>query len=231
METIYVDGTFSYCTQFFKQLFTVHGIKNGHYVQLCFALLPDKTTLSYTNFLEKLVDLCPLLAPTSVVVDFETGIHTAMLTLWPHVQLIGCRFHLRQAWYRQIQGFGLQSTYQKSTSDEGETVISEGGKWLRYVFGLPFLSPHEVHDAFISDLVPIRPQCTALAKFTQYLLNNYINDDARYPPTIWACQTANLFIVGLMNPSIRVTLISSCSRRNLFSSKRTLMLAFKVSTQ
>jgi hypothetical protein len=29
---IYADGTFSHCTKFFKQLFTVHGHKNVHYV-------------------------------------------------------------------------------------------------------------------------------------------------------------------------------------------------------
>jgi hypothetical protein len=29
---IYADGTFSHCTKFFKQLFTVHGHKKVHYV-------------------------------------------------------------------------------------------------------------------------------------------------------------------------------------------------------
>jgi hypothetical protein len=46
---IYVDGTFSHCTQFFKQVFTVHGYKNGHYVPLMFALLTDKTAQSYEH--------------------------------------------------------------------------------------------------------------------------------------------------------------------------------------
>jgi len=38
IDTIFVDGTFTYCANFFKQLFTVHGIRNGHYMQLCYAL-------------------------------------------------------------------------------------------------------------------------------------------------------------------------------------------------
>ena len=45
---------------------------------------------------------------------------------------------------------------------------------------------------FISDLLPIRPQCSELKNYTEYLLTNYINDDAKYLPTLWACETADL---------------------------------------
>jgi hypothetical protein len=191
METIFVDGTFSYCTKFFKQLFTVHGVRNGHYLQLCYALLPDKTTKSYEDFLDKLTEICPFI-PTNAVVDFETAVHNALVDKWPNLTIIGCRYHLRQAWYRQIQHLGLQTVYQKSKSSTGDVVISEGGRWLRYVFGLTFLAPEEVHDALTSDLVPIRPTSEKLEKFTQYLLTNYINDYASFPPSLWACQTASL---------------------------------------
>lgn len=191
MDTIYVDGTFSYCPKLFKQLFTVHGIRNGHYVQLCYALLPDETTATYIAFVELLSNVCPL-APTTSVVDFESAIHNALRSKWPNVTIVGCRFHLRQAWYRQIQHLGLQATYKSSTSSTGETIISAGGRWLRYVFGLTFLDPGEVHDAFVVDLLPIRPQCEKLAKFTEYLLENYLEDAGRFPPLLWACKTASL---------------------------------------
>ena len=128
----------------------------------------------------------------SCVVDFESGIHTAVRSKWPDIELIGCRFHLRQAWYRQIQRLGLQSAYQKIKGTNGETIISAEGRWLRYVFGLAYLNPAEVHDAFISDLLTIRPQSPNFAKYTEYLLSNYIHDDAKYPPTLWACETADL---------------------------------------
>lgn len=80
MDTIFVDGTFDYCAKFFSQLFTVHGIQNGHYVQLCHALLPNKSIPSYKVFLEKLIEICPL-APTTAVVDFETAIHASLLSI------------------------------------------------------------------------------------------------------------------------------------------------------
>lgn len=192
MEAIYVDGTFDYCTHYFEQLFTVHGLKNGYYIQLCYAILPNKTTVTYTHFLKKLVEMCPPLNPKHVVLDFETAIHHAILSQWPTTELKGCRFHLRQAWYRRIQKLGLQVTYQKKKSATGETIISEDGRWLRYVFGLVYLKPSEVHDAFMHDLIPIRPQCPKLKAFSDYILEYYLNNDSLFPPPLWACESADL---------------------------------------
>ena len=101
---------------------------------------------------------------------------------WPNLRIAGCRFHLRQAWYRQIQHLGLQQKCQKSKSSTGETVLSDGGRWIRYVFGLTFLKPEEVHGTFISDLLPMRPTCAKLNKFTKYLLKNYVRADTKSPP-------------------------------------------------
>lgn len=183
METLFVDGTFTYCPTFFTQVFTIHGIENGNYVQLCHVLLPSKCTSTYIKFLNILTDICPLLAPSTVVVDFESAIHSAILAVWPGTQIVGCRFHLRQAWYRKIQGLGLQTDYND---------MKEKGKWIRYIFGLTFLDPNEVSDAFHEDLLPIQPPCSKLDKFCEYLISQYIGNDARFPPSIWACHTASL---------------------------------------
>ena len=71
IDTFFMDGTFEYCTKFFKQLFTLHGIKNGHYIQLVYALLPDKTTQSYKNFIDELLGICPTFKPKVIVVDLS----------------------------------------------------------------------------------------------------------------------------------------------------------------
>ena len=191
MDMFFVDGTFEYCTKFFKQLFTLHSIKNGHYVQLVYALLPNKTMQSYKNFIDELLGICPTFKPKVIVVDFETAIHNAMKSEWSDEQVIGCRFHLCQAWYRQIQQLGLQSVYHKSVSEMGETVISERGKWLRYVFGLTFLDLDDVRDA-INELISIQPQDAKLETFTEYILTNYVEDDAKFPPHLWAAHTSSL---------------------------------------
>jgi len=36
VDTIHMDGTFKYCPQYFLQMFTIHGLKNGHYILLIF---------------------------------------------------------------------------------------------------------------------------------------------------------------------------------------------------
>ena len=37
-----LDGTFNFCPKFFKQFFTIHGLKNGHYTPLVFCLLTNQ---------------------------------------------------------------------------------------------------------------------------------------------------------------------------------------------
>jgi len=37
-----MDGTFNYSDKYYKQLYTVHGIKNGVYIPLMICLLPNK---------------------------------------------------------------------------------------------------------------------------------------------------------------------------------------------
>lgn len=49
LKTMYVDGTFKYCTKFFVQLFTIHGLSNGHYIPLVFFLLNNKECETYAT--------------------------------------------------------------------------------------------------------------------------------------------------------------------------------------
>jgi hypothetical protein len=58
VDTIYMDGTFDYCTRFFMQIFTIHGFQNGHYVPLVFCLLSNKLTYSYVFVLRSICQKC-----------------------------------------------------------------------------------------------------------------------------------------------------------------------------
>jgi len=44
---IFIDGTFKCCAKFFLQLYSIHGLLNGHYVPLVFTLLCDKSQTTY----------------------------------------------------------------------------------------------------------------------------------------------------------------------------------------
>ena len=44
-DKVYMDGTFEYAPKHWYQLFTIHMIKNNHYIPAVFCLLPNKKKL------------------------------------------------------------------------------------------------------------------------------------------------------------------------------------------
>ncbi|KAF2879022.1 hypothetical protein ILUMI_27152 [Ignelater luminosus] len=187
-ETIFVDGTFNYAPKFFLQMFSIHGMKNGHYVPLVFCLLPNKNRVSNLIAFQIIEQRCSELglrfSPNEVVADFEESIHSAITSIWPNTKLIGCRFHLSQLWMRKIQQLGLVCDYKNPESNVGN--------FLHWIFGLIFLEPHNVGDCFAFDFAPMQIENDKLTSFLNYLVENYIEEDSRFPPKIWACASATL---------------------------------------
>lgn len=176
-EAMFVDGTFRSVPVLFQQLFVIHGFKNFSYVPLVFFLLPSKETSMYIKAFENLKNHT-WKVPSTIYIDFEIAIHTAVLKVWPNMQVKGCRFHLGQAWYRKIQSLGLSNNYK--VKDD------EVGAFLRIFFGLPFLPPQEVEDCFVEDLMAIQPQHDGVVKFCDYIVENYIDTRSSFPPALWA---------------------------------------------
>jgi len=129
--TIYVDGTFDYCVQYFCQFFTIHGFKNNYYIPLEFFLLRDKSQVSYKRSFVELHNQClrsvEVFEPKMCFVGFEKSIHryNAFLEVWPQIEIKGCIFHLCQSWWRKIQKIGLATEYSKN---------DEIGKYLYLAF-------------------------------------------------------------------------------------------------
>ena len=103
-NTIYVDGTFKCCTKFFLQMFTIHILKNGWYAPLVFCLLPNKNKESYIRAFSIIREW---VTASIVFADFEHAIHLAVVSVWPHIQVRGCRFHLGHSWWRAIRAANL----------------------------------------------------------------------------------------------------------------------------
>jgi hypothetical protein len=87
---LYVDGTYKSAPKFF-QLFTIHGLHNGHYVPLAFLLLASKHQTSYDDVFRHTISKATKLGvnvfTTIVYADFETAIHNAVTTVWPGLKL------------------------------------------------------------------------------------------------------------------------------------------------
>ncbi|KAL4153787.1 hypothetical protein QTP88_001620 [Uroleucon formosanum] len=85
--TLYVDGTFKYCAKFFHQLFSIHAYRNGVFVPVVFCLLPNKNKDTYTAIWEILLEKCQslnkCLQPRTLVIDFETSIHSSVKDIFP----------------------------------------------------------------------------------------------------------------------------------------------------
>lgn len=122
--------------------------------------------------------------PTEIVCDFEKAIHLGAKKAWPQIKVIGCRFHLAQAWFRKIQSLGLVSHYRQRDS----TI----GQWLRWSFGLMYLNPNEVDDCFVEDLYSIIPQDQNVIHYADYLVDNYLSEDAFFNPQLWAYCSSSL---------------------------------------
>lgn len=179
---LFGDGTFTYSPKYFHQLFTIHTVENGNYIPLVFFLLPNKTSGTYENMFELLKELCmdknKNFCPLEIVVDFESAIHEGSKRIWPNINITGCRFHLAQSWFRNIQKMGLVKEYKDAESPTGE--------WLRLLFGLPFLHPNEVWRSFVDDFMPTEPGNEQIYQLTTYLDKTYMAEDSKFPPIMWA---------------------------------------------
>lgn len=51
---------------------------------------------------------------------------------------------------------------------------------------LSYLKPDDVGECFVFDLLSIQPQDARVSKFGDYLVGNYVEVDAKFPPSMWA---------------------------------------------
>lgn len=182
-DNIYVDGTFKSCPKFFHQIFTIHGyVNNKVYIPLIFGILGNKELGTNIQFFKHIVTYCSTIdltfLPNRIFIDFEIGIHNAAKHVWPLIEIKGCRFHLGQIWWKKIQSLGLTNVYRDQKSEQS--------KFLRVFFGLPFLSPNDVDQCFVEDIMAIQPTGDKIQAFLDNVFETYIDPSGLFPPDVWA---------------------------------------------
>ena len=135
----FMDGTFTVAPPQFAQLYTVHGLRNGHHVIGLYALLSNKQTETYTEFLQQVERLTGAASPATIMIDFERACINAVNLVYPQSQVIGCLFHLCQSVYRHVQSQGLQQQYMEN--EEFRTNI-------RMIPALAFVPLDDIIPAF-----------------------------------------------------------------------------------
>ncbi|XP_071853383.1 uncharacterized protein [Apostichopus japonicus] len=134
----FMDGTFKSSPPQFAQIYTVHGLRRGRNIPTAYALLPNKREETYVELLRQVQQLT-LVAPTSVLTDFEVGAMNAIKTVYPEANVQGCLFHLCQSIHRRVQSEGLQDEYINDNVFRSQ---------VRLLAPLAFVPGAEVEDAF-----------------------------------------------------------------------------------
>ena len=172
------DGTFKTCPKFFYQLYTFHVLKDGFSFPIVYFILKDKKIKTYKRILSLLKEECLNydinINLNYICIDFEKAMISALKAVFPDIQIIGCRFHLGQTWFRSIQRLKLLNMYKEK---------SEQGKWLRRLFGFPYLEKEKVKTYFEAYIIDAPIECHELVR---YLEKNFIKDSAPFPPNLWA---------------------------------------------
>ena len=117
----FMDGTFSTAPPQFAQLYTVHGLANGHHVVGLYGLLPNKLRRTYVQFLRQVQRLTNDASPVTIMIDFEQSCIGAIALVFPRTTVFGCLFHLCQSVFRRVQNEGLQELY--ANNEEFRTNI------------------------------------------------------------------------------------------------------------
>ena len=128
IDTCFGDGTFKIAPILFEQLWIVRARFDAANLPICYALLQDKTPESYGAVLAFLHLRCPLLNPSTFILDFEVAEHIAVRNVFPRCTIRGCLFHFCQCQlrrFRNMAGFCDDPTLR--------LLIAS-------VYGLPFVS-------------------------------------------------------------------------------------------
>ncbi|KAK3793725.1 hypothetical protein RRG08_006547 [Elysia crispata] len=130
-----------------------------------------------------LIDECQkrglIFSPSRINLDFESATHQAFKKVFPEIDIFGRNFHLKQAWLRKCNELGLKKDY--------EDKESEIHKWLRILFGMPFLPSEQVIPFFCIEATCLSPIDPRIEELEEYLLKNYI-ESQNFPPSMWASQ-------------------------------------------
>ena len=175
-----MDRKFTSCPKHFYQLYTSLVYVNLHYIPVVNALLIDKHKETYVKLLTVISEKCRdmgLLFNPKTITDFQKASMSAVTTVFPQAALRGCRFHLRQSWWRRMQSLGLSEDYKQKSIPEA--------KWLVQFYGLSLLPANEVEVAFVEDIVLDMPDDERFQKFADYVVENYLDVGCDFPPILW----------------------------------------------
>ncbi|GJQ84437.1 hypothetical protein Trydic_g15656 [Trypoxylus dichotomus] len=100
--TLYVNGSFDRCMEYFLELFVIFAIVSRRYLPLVFCVLKNKTRETYSGLFRQLKRKCEekglRLKPDNIVMHLETEMHEAAREVFPGVGILVYCIQLAEAW-------------------------------------------------------------------------------------------------------------------------------------
>jgi len=185
-EYLICDGTFEMAPDCSYQLYTIHGFLRGEGLPLLYAILPNKTTDTYTEMLTSLrsaliARFCDIGSVQYILTDFELAAINAVQRVFPEIMVKGCTFHFKQFVLRRIRQLGLQQYY------ESQTMYRDLRSWMRTVMSLCLLPAFAI--PLIWKVLQVPPATsqdvdTKVQSLVQYFHSTWIAGD--FPPSLWS---------------------------------------------
>ena len=114
---LFGDGTFNAAPEVFYQLYVVGAYVRGYVFPCAYALLPNKTTETYTQLFNQISAMTEdKMYPASFMMDFEPAQKKAVEIAFPGIKVSGCLFHLSQNILKHVRDEKLITTFRKDPS-------------------------------------------------------------------------------------------------------------------
>ena len=152
------DGTFKCCSALFYQLYTVHGVLNGHTIPLVYMLLKRKARELYLRALNELKEINPCLQPSQITIDFEiASIENARNGNQKTNNNVEC-------WHRAFQ-LGMGFAHPTIT------------KFLQYLRKEQSFTEKRIARICAGEILPVNAKVERHRHRLQQLLNHYQNNN------------------------------------------------------
>lgn len=187
-EHWFADGTFKVCPEVFFQVYTLHAERGGSIFPCVFALLPNKTEVTYRRFYGEIFNRINHQNLQDILIDFEKAAMNAIGHLNNNVEIKGCFYHLSKNVWKKIQEYGHQQRYMEDPNFALHT---------RMICALAFLPPQDVIEGFeqLCDFI-LENHGDQLENLLEYFEDNYIGRyrrNAPRRPALFPIQIWNMF--------------------------------------
>lgn len=162
------DGTFKSCPRLFHQIFTIHadlGSSNESIAlnPLVYTLMPDRKKKTYEIVFRLMKSQIPDWNPSSFTCDFEEATMSAIIKVFPDINLHGCYYH-----------------YNKAMWKKGRELVITKSKVLRRQVALcavlPLLPENLIMEGWLY-IAGQSPDDEQRTKFRKYMISQWIRKD------------------------------------------------------